>query len=409
MCHSFQKHESSADAPRSKPNYPHDQHGQSSTSSLQNLDLFEDQKWFNATEFLSDFAMAQTESSSWGVGEFDTNFTFDMQCPPGSSNAPVIRPQEVYLLQDDDIPESEFSAEFAASQQTPQAGLLNFNPNMATPIDIPDLTDAPSPFSVAALPSTPNLPAAVASANSSARQLDRLKPKLRTSKPFNPDRNSTSTYDSGYGSGRNSPFSLRVVDRQTRRVVPSRPFNGLHQIPCKTSHEPRSYNVYFSPQPTDRYLDIPTCQYCKYSAIHNLSWSAQHLKFEVFASELNLLGIYDVTALDAAGNSALHYAAIGGARLEYIAALIRAGINPCQINTSGELFLHCLRPTIEQANLRFEENVFPAFKTNLINLLNDLGQKYNGFFRWRDNGGRTALDTFVSSICDNDIKSRVIE
>lgn len=283
--------------------------------------------------------------------------------------------------------------------------------NTPTSIDIPDLIDTPSPFPMTAFPSTPQYPGAVVMGNSKARPLDRWNSKSRASKLFNSDRNSSSTFDSGYASasGRNSPFSFKTVERQPRRIAPITSFYGLHRVPCKYPHEPRKYNPSSSPQPTDRYRDIATCTHCKYSAIHNLSWSAQYLKFEVVASELKLPDTYDVTSLDAAGNSALHYAAIGGANLEVITTLIDAGVSPCRINTSGELFLHCMRPQLDQNSLNFEEFIFPTFRTSLVNLLNDLTRRFNGFFRWRDNTGRTALESFVFNINDIDIRSRVRE
>lgn len=278
-------------------------------------------------------------------------------------------------------------------------------------VDVPDLEDTPSPFSTSTFPATPRYLGTAVNGHSKARPLDRWNPKFRNPKSINPDRNSSSTYDSGYGSGRSSPFSFQAVERPSRRITPAPSFNGLYRVPCKSFHEPRKLNGFYSPQPTDRYREVDTCRKCRYSSIHNLSWSAakHYLKFEVFETELKLPETYEVAALDAAGNSALHYAAIGGADMEVITVLIRSGVDPCRINTSGELFLHCLRPHFDQSNLDFEKCLFPTFRTNLVNLLNDMGKKCNGFFRWRDNAGRTALEKFVSRITDGDLQARIKE
>jgi hypothetical protein len=305
------------------------------------------------------------------------------------------------------IQEGEDISEYCDLQQDSGEKFLGHQQNMPTPVDVPDLDDTPSPFSTNAFPATPGYQGAAVTGYSKARPLDRLNPKSGASKSINPDRNSSSTYDSGYASGRNSPFSFQVVERPSRRPTPAPPFNGLRRVPCKGFHEPRKYNTFYRPQRTGRYREVDTCRKCKYSAIHNLSWSAQYLKFEVFETELKLPETYEVTDLDAAGNSALHYAAIGGADLEVIAILIKSGVDPCQINTSGELFLHCLRPHFDQSNLDFEKCSFLTFRTNLVNLLNVLDLKYNGFFRWRDNWGKTALEKFVSSISDSDLRSRI--
>jgi hypothetical protein len=106
-------------------------------------------------------------------------------------------------------------------------------------------------------------------------------------------------------------------------------------VACFTLHEPHDKT---------KFKDIPLCTYCRYASIHNLGWSARYLKLEVFSSELKLSEVYDLAALDAAGNTALHYAAAGGAGLQHLKALIGAGVNPYIANTAGELFIYCLRP-----------------------------------------------------------------
>jgi ankyrin repeat protein len=129
------------------------------------------------------------------------------------------------------------------------------------------------------------------------------------------------------------------------------------------------------------------------------------LKLEVFQLELQLNGFYDPTSLDAAGNSALHYAASGGAGFDQFAALIKVGCNPYQINTAGQLFLHCLRPYIKRPGSdAVDENLIALFNADLINLLNCFQPK--GAFRWRDNEGRTVLDALASNITDAEMRAQ---
>ncbi|KAH8647062.1 hypothetical protein BGZ60DRAFT_438046 [Tricladium varicosporioides] len=301
------------------------------------------------------------------------------------------------------------------------ARLVDFKQSISNPFNTPELTDAPSPFSPHPFPTTPGAFGSTTTViNSEARSMDRPKPQARGPKAFNADRNSSSTFDSGYNSGRSSPF-VQVLKRQPFRPAPKKPFAGLHRASSQTGdlhrgavqtcnqHEPQPYYEFFSPQPFNRYREVPTCHHCGYSAIHNLSWSAQYHKLEVFKSELLLDSKYDLVAIDSVGNCALHYAAAGGAKIEYICALIRAGIDPRRINTAGESFLHCLTPCFKQKEHDFETKIFPTFKITLINLLNDLSRRCSGFFKWRDNGGRRALDAFVSRITEYDIKSQITQ
>jgi ankyrin repeat protein len=138
-----------------------------------------------------------------------------------------------------------------------------------------------------------------------------------------------------------------------------------------------------------------------------LSWSAsaRYLKLGVFKAELKLKTKYDVTALDKAGNSALHYAAAGGASFDHFSTLIRAGVNPYQINTAGQLFLHCLRPHLRDIGfLGLDGNLIAVFHADLVNLLNTFQPK--GAFRWRDNEGRTVLDALASNIKDIELRTQ---
>jgi len=212
--------------------------------------------------------------------------------------------------------------------------------------------------------------------------------------------------DSGYASGRNSPLTLSTEDN---KPDPSSllEFKGLHRVPCQRLHQPPPIDTFYVPESKimERFKETPTCSQCQYSSIHNLSWSAQYLGLAVFKAELKLDTKYDIAALDKAGNSALHYAASGGAGFEHFAALILAGVDPYQINTAGQLFLHCLRPHIREiGSVGFDDKLVTGFHTDLVDLLNDYQPK--GAFRWRDNEGRTVLDALASNISNAEVRAR---
>jgi hypothetical protein len=218
----------------------------------------------------------------------------------------------------------------------------------------------------------------------------------------------TEKRDSGYASGRNSPLPLVVEDTQHHSLSPHE-FKKLHRVPCQRLHEPPAIDPKWAPEAKtmERFKETPTCSQCRYSSIHNLSWSAsaRYLGLGVFNAELKLNTKYDVTALDKAGNSALHYAAAGGASFEHFSILIRAGVNPYQINTAGQLFLHCLRPHLRDVGFpSLNENLIAVFHADLVNLLNKFQPK--GAFRWRDNEGRTVLDALASNIKDKELRTQ---
>jgi hypothetical protein len=203
-------------------------------------------------------------------------------------------------------------------------------------------------------------------------------------------RNITSVFsvrsgDSGYASSRASlaPSSISsfaktyswdqpsVSDQQHPHMGSLSEFNGLYRVPCPILHEPQSIVAC---------RDLPTCQHCMYSGIHNLSWSSRYLKSEVFMSELKLVGVYDVGAADAAGNSALHYAAAGGASFQTLTALVQAGTNPYQLNTAGQLFLHCLQPQfVDFFPTPYDKDQVSRFQEDLVNLFHTFHSK--GAFR----------------------------
>lgn len=134
-----------------------------------------------------------------------------------------------------------------------------------------------------------------------------------------------------------------------------------------------------------------------------MGWSSRYLKLEVFLSELRLDGVYNFSALDAAGNTALHYAAAGGASFRHLKALIDAGVNPYAANTSGELFIHCLRP-IQPFTL--EPNSDCLNCEDLISLLKLLDPKK--VFDWRDNDGQTILHALCSKISEPELRGRIL-
>jgi ankyrin repeat protein len=138
------------------------------------------------------------------------------------------------------------------------------------------------------------------------------------------------------------------------------------------------------------------------------------LKLEVFKAETKLQGfggqnkVYNFAAVDAAGNSGLHYAAAAGAGLEICSALIDSGVDPYQINTAGQLFLHCLRPDTNTPDWDKTTGTV-EFQLELINFLNSL-QLLVGkcAFRWRDNEGRTAMDSYILQIADENLREQTL-
>ncbi len=200
-----------------------------------------------------------------------------------------------------------------------------------------------------------------------------------------------STEDSGYASGHASSLTLEEVRRINSQSLDE--FNGLYRVACQTLHEP---------QGKAQCKDIPTCTSCQYSSIHNLGWSARYLKLEVFLSELKLNGVYNFGALDAAGNTALHYAAAGGAGYQHLKALIDVGVDPYLANTAGELFIYCLRP-LEPFTL--EPNSDCLKSDDLVNLLGLL--QLHRVSNWRDNDGQTIMHTLALKITEPDLKLRI--
>ena len=201
------------------------------------------------------------------------------------------------------------------------------------------------------------------------------------------------TEDSGYASG----FASRVTFGETPHInsMSLNEFNGLYRVACCTLHEP---------QGKAQWKDVPTCSYCKYSSIHNLGWSARYLKLEVFSSELKLSNVYDLGARDAAGNTALHYAAAGGAGFKHLKALFDAGVDPYIANAAGELFVYCLRP-LQPFTLEPNSDCFDG--DELIHLLELLEPQRA--FGWRDNDGQTIMHALALKITEPDLKAKIFK
>jgi len=212
-------------------------------------------------------------------------------------------------------------------------------------------------------------------------------------KRYAPSQFTYNTDDSGYATGHTSCLTLDQVRQMNIQSL--KEFNGLYRVACHTLHEPQS---------KAQCKDIATCTYCRYSSIHNLAWSARYLKLEVFLSELKLEGVYDFCALDAAGNSALHYAAAGGAGYQHLKALIDVGVDPYIANTAGELFIYCLRP-IEPFTL--EPNSDCLKSDDLIKLLKLL--QHDRVYDWRDNDGQTIMHALALKITEPELKAKIFK
>ncbi|KAE8444619.1 hypothetical protein EG329_014367 [Mollisiaceae sp. DMI_Dod_QoI] len=129
------------------------------------------------------------------------------------------------------------------------------------------------------------------------------------------------------------------------------------------------------PQSLSEFNDIPTCR---------------------------LIGVYEFDARDAAGNTALHYAAAGGGNFLHLKALIDAGVDAYAANTAGELFIHCLRP-LQPFTLELNSDCLKG--DDLIRLLQLLEPER--VFGWRDNNGQTILHALALKIADPELKAKI--
>jgi hypothetical protein len=225
-----------------------------------------------------------------------------------------------------------------------------------------------------------------------------------------------SMHDSAYGDSR--PPTLSGCDEEHVELNPNSltEFGGLNRTLCYHLHEHHRYGALRS-QPQEE-LGLKTCSWCLHTAFHNLSWSASGLQLEAFKTELRRIkselqrqitidgaGSY-LLSLDSANNSSLHYAAAGGANFEHIDLLVQLGINPFQLNTTGQLFLHCWRPQFKSSMHLFDQNLSSAFFKDINHLLKVLPPEA---FRWRDDNGNTFLESITSVVEDEATKRRVLE
>ncbi|KAK0109879.1 hypothetical protein ONS95_002550 [Cadophora gregata] len=291
-------------------------------------------------------------------------------------------------------PSSEYSR-----INTAQPRPLSPNPSL---MDL-DTNSAPFQFSAASsdssnsvkLPFQKLIGASNTGARSKIRSLFRPKSSAsnRGRKRYAVSQFTNSTEDSGYASGHASSLTLEEVRRINSQSLDE--FNGLYRVACQVLHEP---------QAKSQCKDIPTCTSCHYSGIHNLGWSARYLKLEVFLSELRLEGVYNFGALDAAGNTALHYAAAGGASFLHLKALIDVGVDPYLANSAGELFIYCLRPL---QPFTLEPNSDCLRGDDLIKLLGLL--HLERVSDWRDNDGQTVMHALALKISEPDLKTKIFD
>lgn len=154
-------------------------------------------------------------------------------------------------------------------------------------------------------------------------------------------------------------------------------------IQCTQSHD---YG-----NPSD-YRDFPPCCGCGFSKVHNLAAFASCLSIAEFKTEIDLMSPLELQAVDAAGNTALHYAAAAGASVAHLKALVEADIPYSRQNTGKQNFLHCLRP----AQFRSQSCNQDCFEMGLDHLLKFLDPKL--VFNHQDNNGQTVIQALASHI-----------
>lgn len=197
--------------------------------------------------------------------------------------------------------------------------------------------------------------------------------------------------DSGYQSGRRTPSTLQSRDSLISHLESLTEFRGLYKVTCYAPHENKL---------PGRYRETHPCHFCGCSNIHTLAWSANRLKLQDFEAELRSEDLHDIQALDAAGNSALHYAAASGASYAHLKALIDAGVPVYAQNTANQNFLHCLRP----CDAGTESCSVDCFKLGLIKLLELIEPKIA--FGQQDNDGQTILHVLASYITIPELRER---
>jgi hypothetical protein len=193
--------------------------------------------------------------------------------------------------------------------------------------------------------------------------------------------------DSGYHSGVGASSIRRsnsiMSQADLHREFVQTELDRLYRVACHDLHEPKFLN---------EGRDMQPCILCHYSNTHNLASIAKNLMVDELRDELRL-DVYEIMATDAAGNSALHYAAAFGASYSHLNALIDAGVPPYQLNTANQNFFHCLRPLEVGSN---GDNL-SSIKASLFKLFNRLDSSIMG---QQDNDGQTVLHTLASQITD---------
>lgn len=204
----------------------------------------------------------------------------------------------------------------------------------------------------------------------------------------------TADDDSGYYSGRKTPSTKQWRDSLISQVELPPEFERPCRIDCRTLHQP---------QWPDVYKQIPPCAECRYSNTHNLASIGPHLRLQEFQDELCLQDTYKIKDIDAAGNSALHYAAASGASYAHLIALIDAGVPPGWLNTANQNFLHCLRPCI----VGFDGWDLESEKFNLEKLLDRLDCLDRKILFQQDNDGQTVLHALASHITEPELRDKI--
>jgi len=198
--------------------------------------------------------------------------------------------------------------------------------------------------------------------------------------------------DSGYHSGRGTPSTLR--DSIVSYPESLAEFRQLYRVACYTLHEP------LHPK---QHREIQSCQTCGCSSIHVLAWSSNYFELHEFAAELESMDLQDIGALDRAGNSALHYAAISGASCAHLGLLMDAGVPIYARNTANQNFLHCLRCR----DAGFESNTLDCYQHGLSNFIKSIDEEK--IFGQQDNDGRTVLHVFALHIVEPELRDKTFK
>jgi hypothetical protein len=201
-----------------------------------------------------------------------------------------------------------------------------------------------------------------------------------------------SGYHSGVGASSIGRSNSIMSQADSRRGSVQTELDRLYRVACHELHEPKFPN---------EGRDMQPCILCHYSNTHNLASIAKNLMVEEFRDELRL-DVYEIMAIDAAGNSALHYAAAFGASYSHLNALIDAGVPPYQLNTANQNFFHCLRPL----GVGSDGYNLSSIKASLFKLFDRLDSSIMG---QQDNDGQTVLHTLASQITEPELREQAFK